>query len=58
MIKQMKKRKGTTLIEVTVVLGLLSIFSLIGVNAYCVYKNIIYDIEINQFCCGKIAPSS
>ena len=49
MIKQIKKKKGITLIEETVVLGLISIFSLIGVKAYCVYKNIIYDIEINQF---------
>lgn len=43
------KRKGTTLIELIVVLGLLSIMSLIGVKGYSLYNNIIYDIEIKQF---------
>jgi type II secretory pathway pseudopilin PulG len=43
------KRRGTTLIELTVVLGLLAIITLIGVKGYGLYRNIIYDIEIKQF---------
>ena len=43
------KREGTTLIELIVVLGLLSIMSLIGVKGYSLYSNIIYDLEIKQF---------
>lgn len=42
------KRRGTTLIEISVVLGLLSILLLIGVKGFGVYKRIIYDIQIKQ----------